>query len=327
MTRLAALLLALALAAAPSATRAETALKVAFVEGNEIHAGPLGGPYAALTHDRVPKSLPVWSKDGTRIAFLRATASARALARLVVVDEAGRPVADILVRPATTAPIVGLRFVETIEWLSAGKIALGGSVNPSTAENVILALPGGAELLNFFEDGPGAAFSPDGAHAAYMDGSPHFAPEDARAPTLRVDGEAIYPRRGEAVRFLGAPCWSEDGARLAVLAEDGRTKAREIVLWARTGALAILPANLPRDSQIILSWHGGNLFAAAGGQAWRVEKAALRPAPLEAEAEAHAAALLEKAAAAVEAAGGRDPDFWCADCALRTLPRRVTVGR
>jgi Tol biopolymer transport system component len=161
-----------------SAQSAPSGLKIAFVKSNEIFVMADGSLPLQVTHDGIPKYLPVWSKDGSKIAFNRDTDSKRALSELVVIDESGHQIDDVLVRPTDEAPPEGLKYVESMEWLSNSKIAISGTQNIDLVETVIINLKNGTEVLNILSNaGEEAVFSPDGSHVANKDGTPLFSPE------------------------------------------------------------------------------------------------------------------------------------------------------
>src|SRR5579864_3801410 len=213
---------------------ADRAAKVAFVKNNEIFVAKGDLQPTALTHSGVPKSLPVWSRDGSKIAFLEKTDSKRALGTLVVIDERGHQMAKIMVRPVEKAPPQGMRFVEDLEWLDNNKVAVSGSINPSLVETAVIDLKSGAEVDSLYDDGGGPTFSPDGIHVAYQTGMPHFSPEESWHPTLTVDNHPVFPDAGSHVRFLTAPQWAGDSSAVAIVAQNYAGTTINVVVWHRT---------------------------------------------------------------------------------------------
>jgi hypothetical protein len=177
------------------------------------------------------KWLPLWSKDGGRIAFLRAVSQEQALANLIVLDPNGDKTAEIVIRPADNAPPAGMRFVEDVEWLSSERIAVSGSINPSTAENLVFDLPSSREVRDFYDDGSRAVYSPDGAHVAYQVGSPHFTPAEEREPALEVDGKRVFPERGVQLSFIAEPRWSPNSRKLAVVTDTMGAQQKSLAIW------------------------------------------------------------------------------------------------
>src|SRR5271155_3485658 len=72
-------------------------VSVVMVQGNEIYANSNGGQFVRLTNDGKPKTLPVWSKDGTKIAFVENTSKNVAVASLSVIDRTGGLISVILI--------------------------------------------------------------------------------------------------------------------------------------------------------------------------------------------------------------------------------------
>ena len=188
-------------------------VKSAFVKNNEVFVRTGESQPRQITHDGIPKFLPVWSHDGSRIAFNRVTNPGRALSELVVVDENGLLVKDILVRPAGKTPPEGLRYVESVEWLTNNKIAVGGTQNIDLTETVIFDLSSGAEIESIVDNRGGPVFSQDGAHFAYLTDMPHFSPEASWRPTLNIDNVPVFPKSTDHVTFISSPRWSTEGAR------------------------------------------------------------------------------------------------------------------
>jgi hypothetical protein len=178
-------------------------VKAVFVQNKEIVTLDSTGELSTLTHDDTPKGLPVWSKDGTRIAYIADIDKHRALADLLVIDShSGSKITDVLIRPVTTGEGEDMRFIETLEWLTPDKIVAAGSVNLSTEKGVIIDLITGKEVMNYYDDSGSAVYSPDGSHVAYISGAPHFSPESLQNPTLNIDLSKIYPMTGTRVHYL-----------------------------------------------------------------------------------------------------------------------------
>jgi hypothetical protein len=334
---------------------AGTPASVVFLKGNEIAVSDDGKNVEQITHDGLHKNLPVWSKDGLKIAFLRQVNKKAALDNLVVIDRQGHVLKSILVHPAGQEDEdSGMRGVETVQWLSNNRIALRGSINPSTSENMIYDVQSGKlidennvvevsgdaalQMLfgkskahpkglpgDFFDDGTSVGYSPDGNHAAYITGAPHFASDTERRPTLTVDNQPIFPANKESpVKFITAPQWSSDSRFVAILAEETATKAASLVVYRLGGKSEALPLGVNVGTPS-LSWTD-NRFLVKLGQStlqWRsddnsfgpAENAVVEPTGPDASSKAKFGELVKKA-------GGHDPDIWCQSC----FPRRVSVN-
>lgn len=99
------------------------------------------------------------------------------MAKVVVIDRAGRTLSSFPVHPASPqVQEFGMKYAEGLGWLTNQRIVVTGSVNPSTTEYDVFNSVTGQRVDQFFDDGLGAAFSPNGQHYAHITGSPHFTP-------------------------------------------------------------------------------------------------------------------------------------------------------
>lgn len=315
----------IALAAEPSA-------KAAFVKNNEIFVAKGDLQPMALTHSGIPKSLPVWSRDGSKIAFLEKTDTKRALGTLVVIDERGHQMAKIMVRPVEKAPPQGMRFVEDLEWLDNNKVAVSGSINPSLVETAVIDLKSGAEVDDLYDDGGGPTFSPDGVHVAYETGMPHFSPEDSWHPTLTVDNHPVFPDAGSHVRFLTGPQWAGDSSAVAIVAQNYEGMTMTAVVWHTSGAISVstLASVANENAQPIdLFWNQGNFYVSSGERTWKLGDNVAAELPPGTTSNPLKQARLEQSRliSTIHDAGGSDVDVWCQSCPLAAMPRRQTVNK
>jgi hypothetical protein len=311
-------------------------IRTVMVLGNDICVRSTKGQTMHLTDDGVPKALPVWSKDGTHIAFLENTENLVVQTKLVVIDQNGRVASKVPIKPYSPGEAQsGMRYVEALEWLTADRIAVSGTVNPSTTEYDIVDLNDNSVINQFFDDGHGAAFSPDGEHYAYVSGSPHFTPTDERAPSFIVDGKPVFSGRGNDLEFRNTPQWSEDSKAVAVPAVRQRIE-QCVVVWRR-GATRASTLSIPFSpgSRTSIFWSDENLCATtesmpppSASKVWKFSRGGGLGswAPVEAldvlKVVAKAQANREKLKIAIQTVGGRDADFWCEACDLTMLPRR-----
>ncbi|MDR3415251.1 MAG: hypothetical protein P4L83_03610 [Nevskia sp.] len=265
-----------------------------------------------------------------------------ALAKLVVIDRRGNLLSQIPIKPAAPGQVAsGMRFVEALEWLTPNQIAVSGSVNPSTTEYELFDWTTGKTLKAFFDDGGGAAFSPDGQHYAYVTGAPHFARAADRTPTLNLDDKPLYKAAGGQVEFSSRPQWSDDGQSLAVLTADASGRRSVLVAGARSASAAPTPlpavAGTPQVAPKALFWSGGDLYLTqttndgpqAAPRTWILPKGTgawtsveATQAPAEPATKSKSAKTLARAAAP----GGTYYDVWCGSCDLTALPRRSSVN-
>ncbi len=212
-------------------------IKAAYVKNGDIFMIGADGQEQRVTGDGIPKGDPLWSKDGTKIAFRRKIDKGVALDNLIVVDpESGRALADIRICPTNSEDICAISYVEGIEWLTADKIAAAGSINPSTDDTLVFDLRTGKVVTDYTDDNGGGVFSPDGEHVADERGMLHWTPLADREPELDIDYQRVYPAKGVHVTLLSKPAWSDDSKEVAVVVEDYQSNRRSIVVCGLRGA-------------------------------------------------------------------------------------------
>jgi WD40-like Beta Propeller Repeat len=297
----------------------------AFVKDGQIFISMDGATSVQLTRGGAAKSLPLWSKDGSKIALLAGIKSDVALADLMVIATDGALLSNIVVRPEEQNVPSGMRAVEGLEWLSNNRIVVSGSVNPSTVESIVIDIRNGKEINDIYDDGGGAVFSPDGAHVAYITGSPHFTPDEERRPELNVGNQGIYPANGTHVVFPTRPSWSSDGKRLAILSQAYGSNARQLIIWQLGGEIRSYPLPSSVTDKSILYWVDSNLVigTAEGALVLDLSDGLVRPAarPESNNPLSTARAVVRQLESHIAHFDGKEADFWCADCVLRSLPR------
>jgi hypothetical protein len=314
---------------------AQTGISLAMVLHDEIYVSYNGGELAPLTADRTAKAYPLWSQNGKKIAFVE-TNSDITSTKVVVIDHNGRTLASFPVHPgSSTTRNVGMRDVEGLEWLADQNIVVTGSINPSTTEYDVFDAITGRQLDQFFDDGRGMAFSPNGRQYAHIAGGPHFTPADEQANNLKIGHSTIFPLDQRKVTFLSAPQWSADSHSLSVFAAEYNGNAHYVVLWRENNGVSLV--NIPFAADVVqaMFWSGSNLYLSimsdpppSPPEIWQVfgGKTLIRAAaaPEAARLAASAEALSEQMQELVAAAGGSQANFWCKDCALAALPRKTS---
>lgn len=274
-----------------------------------------------------------WGRNGSR-AYLQGVDKNLALAELVVISStAGNKLADVLIRPVKADEGEDMRFIETLQWLTPQTIAASGSINPSTEESLVLDLASGKELMNYYDDAGGTVYSPDGEHAAYIDGAPHFVGREDTAPALNIDLERVYPAEGLLVDFLSPATWSPNGARVAIVARNRASRAVSLVVCQLGSGCSQGPlAKTSTQEEFTLDWGEDTLIVGGGPASWSVQigTADLTPeaiqksnAPASSDLKQRADALVKDLQQKILDSGGHSADYWCAHCLLSALPRKT----
>jgi hypothetical protein len=322
-----------------------SAIQSVFVLNSEIYISTGSGKPVQLTDDGLAKSLPVWSPDGNRIAFVRISARP-GLGDIVVLSSTGQELLAATFRPSD-ANVSGMRFIEELEWISPERLMVSGSMNPSTGESAVIDARTGKEVAGYLADGPSVAFSPDAKHVAYEAPVPHFMPVEERRPRLCLDdgcdlrrASGGYPSDPQRhIEFATYPVWSPSSSVVAVLAQDYRTngllliaqsaggQATEFPLPASSPGRSIFGYNSENEKLYRIYWSGETAFAVAGDAAWKLEPHGTALIPVLPESvptgDITAALQLRRVEEArFKALGASQVDSWCASCALRLLPRR-----
>ena len=316
-----------------NAAYAVSGISAVWVQNNEIFISTGSGGQVQLTHNALPKDNPVFSKDGSMIAFTEQTPQNVALDSLVVIDTFGNRIHKFLIHPVDpsdpNAVIGGMRFVERITWLTNSKIAVAGSIDPSSVETNTFDISSGKELEsedNITDGFP--VYSPDGLHYAFVAGVPHFTAWNDQEPEFDIDNnQRIYPPTGTQAHFITNPAWSADSQNLAIVAM-GSNNTSNIVIWHIGDAqpsLVPIPIKKEQNRYVVakLFWSGEALTVTSDEGDWSYSQGTLTAiSPSQAVDPRQAAwdlkANLEKSLGI----GPSESDFWCQSCPLTLLPRR-----
>jgi hypothetical protein len=297
-------------------------IRAVFIRDGQIYVTESGST-RKVTMSAERKRLPVWSREGTLIAYIQDTATLAELGQVEIISAMGAHKRSVPIRtdPRTA---VGMRSAESLEWLSDTRIAVSGTLNPSTVETVVLDISTNTEVDDIYDDAGGAVFSPDGQHVAFVTGSPHFTPEEDRRPELRVDGKRIFPSPGSHVVLLTRPIWSESSRKLGIVAKNFDNGKMSAFTWDNDGHSSQIELSATYTSAIQAFWNEGLFFVRTGDTTHSFSS--IREVPIISQEMAVSYQLaglkLQLAkAAAIEKEGGREVDLWCSDCPISVLPR------
>ncbi len=346
---------ALALAASAAHAQANATIHTVMLRGTTLCIGLPQQPLHCLADDKTAKAMPLWSQDGTRIAYIAQERKSPALAWLVVIDRHGKLLSKSAIKPELPGEIrSGMRFVEALQWLGKDKIVVSGSVNPGTTEYNVIDLSSGKTVKEFFDDGHVTSFSPDGQHYTSLSGSPHFTPTAQRAPILNIDNVAVLNDAERSLAFPDQAQWSPDSRSVAIHAVDSSGNTHHVVHWNLGAKRAtITPLPLASSAPQAMFWLAGNLQVqqkvlnphplaadiAPGlvnfiNQAWRSSPglplnqsaAPIQWVPTDMAAspdpQAKGRSLRARLEKAAQPGSGAQADFWCQDCELSALPRQ-----
>jgi hypothetical protein len=270
----------------PAFAAGDQAAESVFLKGSEIYATKPGTTEARqLTADGLQKGSLVTSKDGRRFAFVR-DSQGRALGDIVVMQPDGTTLREIRFRPPE-AHVIGMRFIEGLEWISDQRLVVSGSVNPSTGEYAVVDIGTGKEVDGCLTEGSAWAASPDGSHMAYVGYVPHFTPEDSRRPQFCLDSECGidkpfggYPDPTRHLEFEGSPVWAPDGRAAAIAAENYETHAESVIVRPVGGKPLEIVVPPGAGGSFGFSSEGKNLVIRVGNGAWRLESGATEFTPI-----------------------------------------------
>ena len=210
---------------------------VAYADKGDIYTvDPVSGVTTAIVTGQETDVRPIWSLDGTRVAFERKVQGAHGLGRLYVAGEDGRGIVQV-----TTEPLSSLA-----DW----------SFSPDGRSIVAFATgDNGTEIMVVASDGTGQPMFFD-VEAASDDGAPQYNPDGSeimfigRPPSSATRGiYALDPASGKVRTVIAASAtdihsaaWSPDGTQIAYGTVDpsDRVTARTRVVSADgTGDIAV----------------------------------------------------------------------------------------
>lgn len=252
-----------------------------------------------LTKDRTIKISPVWSPDGTKIAYCIGLDHKIPLGKIVIIDNSGKVIKDFNIPSSDENDVV--REVTRINWIDANRIGVTGQVNMSVSIYSIVEISS-IQLVNILY-GQQFVWSPDNKKILVGGWYPYLTPEPfyqsdyveiSENPYQRmqkkfieiVEGEnAIYPtpneRKQEIIekkyhRFQSELSWSPDGEQVAVVDEFGDEVTRNLYLIIVNGQTKTVK-KVPFQGSVIgvkkIYWSTDKrfLYLSAKDKGWEVD--------------------------------------------------------
>ncbi len=292
-----------------------------------------GSVQRALAHGGAARATPVFSSDGSRIAFVQGSDPHVARAALVVVGLDGHELARVLIEPLVAdLNHAGMRYVEAIRWLTRDRLVVRGSINPSQSQYYAIDVTTGRIADDTIDDTSSAAWSPDALHVATTTGAPHFEADEDRAPAIEIDHRVVYPISATRdIALVTAPQWSADGHSLGWVVLHRADKTLASVVWRDGSVRETRLGRVAADAAFGSFWSGPRLTVTESpadapelaSRAWAVESGTSRAIALTDAVDPLRDARLQRGRLVGEAmeAGLVQPDVWCAQCPLSKLPR------
>jgi serine/threonine protein kinase/Tol biopolymer transport system component len=189
-----------------------------------------GGPMARLTSATTREAGPVWSPDGTRVAFVLFGGEQAVVHQQAVNSTTSEPL---------SSPMPLFRGFSLTDWLKDGRFILMTGVAAQTRSDVwiVPVVPGGTTprdpipLLQTMFSETTAVFSPDRRWIAYVSDESGRSEVYVRRFLVLPDGAPSAPESSKRMISNGAReavRWRRDGRELLYLGADGRMMAADV---------------------------------------------------------------------------------------------------
>lgn len=185
-----------------------------------------GTPLSRFTTEDTVETQPIWSRDGTRLAYLFVGGGSVAIYQRRI--EGGEP-EQVVGTPGSTTPT---------DWSPDGRFILFTATGPGTGSDVWIAPVNGADrkaiplLHGTFNEG-NAVLSPDGHVMAYVSNESGRDEVYVRRFEVSPEGVPTSPEAGRRLVSAGARGlvrWRRDGRELFYMSADGKLMSVEVTL-------------------------------------------------------------------------------------------------
>jgi hypothetical protein len=202
------------------------------------------------------KHSPAWSSNGERIAFIEDTdPKLPMLARLLIIDRHGQLIHSLPIKEVGPNQIqAGWRYIASVEWVGSSRVAISGSMNPSSREYLVYDAASGLLESEFGNDGPGAVFNPRTGEPTNFTDAPHFSFPEPPSPKLVVGGKEVLDLALLGLSVTNQPKWSPDGRTLVIPVEStGEARAGATAPAVPAGKASLLVFNLQRAKAAVVA--------------------------------------------------------------------------